>query len=263
LVKGLGADVNQIEPEYGRTALLCAAQEENVAVIRCLIKELAADVHITDLEGFSAVFAAISFGHLDVARYLINECGGDINQAKKDGFTPLYWAAQEGDVELVLTLVKELGADVNETDHEGSSPLHVAAECGNLDVVRALVKQLGADINTSDDRGYTPLMMASNGQHSEVIRWLIKYGADAQAAHHMYGTAADFSRARNAPVEQTAYLEAGANCANPGCSGAGLKKCSGCLEVYFCGSACIRAHWPAHKAECRRLRAEANAREDE
>jgi ankyrin repeat protein len=163
-------------------------------------------------------------------------------------------------VELVLTLVKELGADVNKANHGGSTPLHVAAERGNLDVVRALVKQLGADVNTSDKRGRTVLMSASIGQQDEVIRWLIKHGADAQASHQKYGTATDTSRDNAAPVEQSAYLEARANCANPGCSGAGLKKCSGCLEVFFCGPACIRAHWPVHKAECRRRSAEAKAK---
>jgi hypothetical protein len=25
------------------------------------------------------------------------------------------------------------------------------------------------------------------------------------------------------------------------------------LKVFFCGPACIRAHWPVHKAECKRI----------
>ena len=29
------------------------------------------------------------------------------------------------------------------------------------------------------------------------------------------------------------------------------KACSGCRSVAYCGSACQRAHWPAHKAECK------------
>jgi hypothetical protein len=76
-------------------------------------------------------------------------------------------------------------------------------------------------------------------------------------------TVANYSKEFGASAEQTAYLEARANCANLDCSGAGLKKCSGCLEVFFCGPACIKAHWPVHKAECRRRSAETKAREDE
>ena len=74
---------------------------------------------------------------------------------------------------------------------------------------------------------------------------------DAQASSQL-GTAADFSKHFGAPAEQTAYLEARTHCAKPGCGGAGLKKCAGCLEVFFCSSNCQVAHWPAHKADCKR-----------
>jgi hypothetical protein len=97
-------------------------------------------------------------------------------------------------------------------------------------------------------------MVASSKNHTEIVVWLIKHGADAQATHHQHGsTAADVSREYGAPVELTEYLEARAHCANPSCDGAGLKKCAGCLKVFFCSPECIRAHWPAHKAECKRI----------
>jgi hypothetical protein len=97
-------------------------------------------------------------------------------------------------------------------------------------------------------------MVASYLKHTEVVVWLIKHGADTQASlHSRFRTAADISRDYGGSAEQTAYLEARTHCANPGCTGAGLKKCAGCLKVFFCGPACIRAHWPAHKAECKRI----------
>jgi hypothetical protein len=96
-------------------------------------------------------------------------------------------------------------------------------------------------------------MAASYNKHTEVVVWLIKHGADAQASDLDGDTAADISKQEFAPAEQTAYLEARTHCANPGCNSAGLKKCAGCLKVFFCGPACIRAHWPVHKAECKRI----------
>jgi hypothetical protein len=92
-------------------------------------------------------------------------------------------------------------------------------------------------------------MMASHGKHDKVIRWLIRSGADAQAST-IDGTAVDVSRAAGAPVAQTQYLEAKAHCSNPGCSGAGLKKCTGCKQARYCGQTCQLAHWKAHKADC-------------
>jgi hypothetical protein len=96
-------------------------------------------------------------------------------------------------------------------------------------------------------------MAASGHKHTEVVVWLIKHGANAQASHQKNGTAADVSRQQGASTEQNECLEARTHCAKPGCDGAGLKKCAGCLKVFFCGPVCIRAHWPAHKADCKRI----------
>jgi hypothetical protein len=95
------------------------------------------------------------------------------------------------------------------------------------------------------------LIAASHHKHKVVVVWLIKHGADAQALLHQMSRKSIAKY--GAPTQQTEYLEARNHCANAGCDGAGLKKCAGCLKVFFCGPACIRAHWPAHKAECRRI----------
>jgi hypothetical protein len=108
----------------------------------------------------------------------------------------------------------------------------------------------GADINLATDGNITPLMIAALKMQPKIVRYLLKQGADAQKVHPEYGTAADAYILYDAPPEETAYFLARMHCANPSCANAGLKKCERCLEVYFCGSACIRAHWLAHKAEC-------------
>jgi hypothetical protein len=125
-----------------------------------------------------------------------------------------------------------------------------------MPVVQCLVKELGADVNQAKLNGATPLMVAVVAKHMEIAVWLLKHGGNAQASQSRHGTVADVSREYGVPAEQTAYLDARTHCANPGCTGAGLKKCAGCLKVFFCGPACIRAHWPAHKAECKRWGAE-------
>ena len=49
-------------------------------------------------------------------------------------------------------------------------------------------------------------------------------------------------------------------CAAPGCGPThGLRRCGGCAAVRYCSQACSRAHWRAHKVECRRVQAEAAA----
>jgi hypothetical protein len=58
---------------------------------------------------------------------------------------------------------------------------------------------------------------------------------------------ADVSRVADAPAHQ---FEAKAHCANPGCTGAGLRKCK---RARYCGQLCQLAHWPAHKGECKQI----------
>jgi hypothetical protein len=157
---------------------------------------------------------------------------------------------------VVRSLVKDLGADVNRRTKDGCTPLYIAAEMGHLDVVRFLVDDLGADVNEATKYGSTPLMTAAEGLRHDIVRYLLKRGADPQAAHHEFGAAGDMLQYRKAPAEETAYIQARTHCANPNCTNAGLKKCERCQKFYFCGLACIRVHWPVHKAECKAAVAE-------
>jgi ankyrin repeat protein len=212
--------------------------------------------------------AAALLGKVDLLRILIKELGADANQAifgsndpTLDGSIPLLVAAQYGHVAALRCLVKEFGAAINQAGNRGDTPLYIAAAIGHLCVVQCLVKEHGVDVNQATHNGFTPLMIASARKHTDIVVWLSKHGADAQAFLQGGSTAADVSRYKGAPAEQTEYLEARTHCANPGCDGAGLKKCAGCLKVFFCGPACIRAHWPAHKAECKRIAEAAASKE--
>jgi ankyrin repeat protein len=157
---------------------------------------------------------------------------------------------------MVLYLVKEVGADVNKANHEGTTPLYIAADEGDLALVQCLVKELKADVNQASLNGSTPLMIAASKKYAGIVRWLVKAGADTQATIAARDgspcTAATVSKHFGASAEQTAYLEAKTHCSHPGCSGAGIMKCTGCRQARYCGKACQLAHWKAHKADCRR-----------
>ena len=43
-------------------------------------------------------------------------------------------------------------------------------------------------------------------------------------------------------------------CSAEGCDNVGLKRCSACGRVQYCGTACQRRHWPQHKPLCLRMR---------
>jgi ankyrin repeat protein len=272
-----GADANQARSNGG-SPLYMAVASGNFDIVRCLVKNFGANVNQGVDRGKSAVNLAAEKNNLSMMRFLVMELGADINLQTKEGYTPLEIAAQMDFVDMVRCMVKELGADIINRGADGMTALHHAAQHGSLGVVRCLVKECGVDINQASHSGVTPLMFASvrrsvidSSQASdtegtlmraatarkpeEVAHWLLKNGADSMLRDRKYGTAVDVAKAFGASTEYTAYLKVRSHCANPFCDGAGLKKCAGCSEVYFCGAACIKAHWPAHKAECKRIAA--------
>jgi hypothetical protein len=190
----------------------------------------------------------------DVLSCLVKELGADVNQRDKHGWTALAAAAYLCRHDTARHLVEVLGANVSIGDNLDQTTLFSAAFQGQLDVVRVRFR-LGADINTANTFGIIPLMAATVRKRQEVVKWLVKAGAVTKIDEETM-SAAEISRAVGASAEQTAYLEAKAHCSSPGCSGAGIMKCTGSKQVRYCGKSCQLAHWKAHKADCRRWSAE-------
>jgi ankyrin repeat protein len=165
---------------------------------------------------------------------LVQDLGADVNLALENEATALHIATQNGHLATVQYLVRERGVDVNKARDDGATPLFIAACNSYLAMVRCLVKELGADVNKSMHDGATHLMASARYNYEGVVAFLIKYGANTQSSAYSLRTAADISRDYTGPSEQTQYLEARTHCANTGCDGAGVKKCAGCLKVYYC-----------------------------
>jgi hypothetical protein len=189
-------------------------------------------------------------GHLSVVRCLAAELGVDINLANRAGLTPLFLASHNEHLALIRYLVEELGANVNLPIQYGTTPLIIAVQEGQLAVVRCLVEELGADVNQAGKGGATALAIAASWSNHKIVALLMRHGSDPTLSLPTFGTAADISKFVGATAEQTAYLEAKMHCSNPGCGGAGLKKCTGCKQVRYCGKQCQLTNWPTHKNKC-------------
>jgi ankyrin repeat protein len=260
LVRELGADI-KLEYKGGDTPLCFAVKEGRLATVKCLVTEFGADVNQADtVDGRTPLMLAAYHEHLDVLSCLL-ELGADINKADNEGRTALLDSAALGRLAMISCLLKSR-ADVDQADIQGRPPLFWAAKHGHLAVVRCLLKH-EANVNHAAKLGPTPLMVASLGKHAEVVTWLIKAGADPQASIRISDgitrVAANLFRGVGASAEQTVYLEAKTHCSNTGCSGAGIKKCPACKQARYCGESCQLAHWKAHKADCKRWSAELKA----
>jgi ankyrin repeat protein len=218
------------------------------------VRELGANVNGTRSHGATPLYVAAQNDHLAVVRCLVNDLGADTSQAFGDGATPLHIAAQQGHLGVVRCMLGELGADVNQARHCGSTPLHIAARNGHLPVVRCLVKEFGADVDRVKNDGVTPLMIAASMKHENVVEFLLKYGANPQLSGPSYGTAADVSKiwgARWPSRRRTSTLGHTARCPNAAewepRSARGVLRC-----ITVRKRECQLAHWAAHKADCKR-----------
>jgi hypothetical protein len=208
-----------------------------------------------DFDGPLCVAAAL--GNVAEVRCLIKELGADVNRPDENGVSPVFYAAMKGQLTALLCLIQDFGADANRLNKRGITPMIAAASEGYQDIVRVLVRDFGADLNHAAQDGSTALMWASYGKHASLVKWLVKEGADTQASFVNGAGAAELSKVAGASSEQTAYLEAKTYCSNTGCSGAGIMKCTGCKQARYCGGQCQLAHWKAHKTDCKRWSAEA------
>ena len=112
--------------------------------------------------------------------------------------------------------------------------------------------------------GLGALVQLAEGSGDEHVRAAASRALDAiaralQTASQWQGSGSSTGRssveAAPAAVEGAAHPPR--TCAAPGCGATrGLKRCGGCGTVRYCSVECSRAHWRAHKAECRRVQAE-------
>jgi ankyrin repeat protein len=115
-------------------------------------------------------------GNSSKALELINDVT-NVNQKDIDNNTALYYAVSKGHLDVVRKLIAR-GADINIKNNElDKTALHTASVQGHINVVRELIAQ-GADINIQSKIKDTALIHAINYRHLDVVRELIAQGAD-------------------------------------------------------------------------------------
>jgi ankyrin repeat protein len=144
---------------WSRTALMEAAYEGHVSVVKLLLKK-GANPNL--YSGFGAIYplmyAAIR-GHVEVARTLIQH-GANLESENIDSETALIFATENNHTNVVRVLL-EAGASSNQ---EGWSrvPLLSAIYNENITIVDLLLEH-SADPNHKSERGgWTPLMAAAS-----------------------------------------------------------------------------------------------------
>lgn len=170
-----GTNVNEVDPDTGRTALHWAARENRGEIVALLL-EAKADVNALDRTGKGPLTLAAETGSVDATQRLV-DAGANVTARDQIGGTPLTWACGLGNAATVKILLDK-GADVSVVDVNGLTPLIWAAGIGKPETV-AVILEKKPDLNVKDGvTGDTALMRAVRSGKAESIKLLIVAGAD-------------------------------------------------------------------------------------
>ncbi|KAM6128001.1 LOW QUALITY PROTEIN: ankyrin repeat and EF-hand domain-containing protein 1 [Pterocles gutturalis] len=122
-----GANPNARNPATGRTALMEAAREGVLELVRGLL-ERGVDVNLFDLERHSAAHFAAKGGFFEILR-IISAYNGDLGLVALNGNTPLHYAA-EGGFANCCKFIGQRGCDPTWTNLLTKTPRAVAKDSG-------------------------------------------------------------------------------------------------------------------------------------
>ncbi|XP_036608522.1 ankyrin repeat and EF-hand domain-containing protein 1 [Trichosurus vulpecula] len=122
-----GANPNAINSSTGRTALMEAAREGEIDVVRGIL-ERGGDVNAYDNERQHASHFAAKGGYFDILK-LISAYNGDVGIIAMNGNTPLHYAAMGGFAEC-CKFISQRGCDLKWKNLDHKTPRNVAKEGG-------------------------------------------------------------------------------------------------------------------------------------
>ena len=187
------ADVNLTGGE-GETPLhlVCSNNDDEdvVVALACLLLEGGADVNRTNMDGRTPVLEACRRGHFSVLRLLVEQYGADIHVKDKYGvesFAVMFLGWLPCRMKVAQYLL-EHGASVTAMDRYGHTALHQSVKCGHLEMTRLLLKH-GADANQRYSDGSTMLHYCIRAFSSDdptfatIMQVLLEGGANTKLAN--------------------------------------------------------------------------------
>ncbi|KIY00451.1 uncharacterized protein Z520_04136 [Fonsecaea multimorphosa CBS 102226] len=140
------------------------------------------DINARTRREWTALMLAAEREDVNIVKTLLRAKGIDLNTTNKKGRTALHAASLCNRAEAVKELVSK-GAKIDVKDEDGRTAFLDAARLGYLDVLKILVRgkrgQAGADINqTTDNSEWSALHFAVRKKHVDVAKWLLEQGID-------------------------------------------------------------------------------------
>lgn len=185
MVKNLiknGCDLNSLCFEDFSPPLVLAARHGQFELVFFFVNEYPQLLESVDGRGQTALLWAAAENHLTILRFLISknanlEAATHNHEALCHGYTALCWASEKGHAAIVDTLLTA-GANAFVTGGPDKHlPIHLAIIHGHIDIVRTMLKHNRRLINAADIQQHTCLALAFHHRHADIIKLLFNEGA--------------------------------------------------------------------------------------
>ena len=155
---------NKNNHDIGLTALLMAAQHNDLAIVKELLPCQGIDINAVSNEGESALCMAILANNVELVELLLRDTRTNVNFLL-NGESLLYHCIIYDYADLVQTLIQDARV---EFQVDGESPLYFAAKHGCLDAALVLLRDVRTEVGRVSRYGFTALSTAVSNGHEDV-----------------------------------------------------------------------------------------------
>jgi ankyrin repeat protein len=180
LLKTTGINVNAQDKD-GKTALMWAVIKERLDIVdELLTKGAKSGINLQDKSGHSALILSCLDGNINIIKLLLKN-GADVNAQDNHKNTALIMAISSDKkdikiIKLILTYTKPEFIDIRVVGKNTALILAVL-NTRNLDIVNTIL-DYGANVNLQNNVGYSALESAAHAGDIDIVKTLINHGAD-------------------------------------------------------------------------------------
>ena len=162
---------------YGDTALLYAAQKNNVEIARRLLKVPQINVNVPDFDGITPFLVSIIHGNLDMIELFLQDGRCDVNLRTFDGRTAMHLAVTSGFHGIIRRMLSLI--NVFDCDLKANTVAHCACSTGDMETIEILMGDPRISFSILNDDGETPFMIACLVQkpnRMDIVRLMMRMG---------------------------------------------------------------------------------------
>ncbi|XP_078252923.1 ankyrin repeat and death domain-containing protein 1A-like [Rhinoraja longicauda] len=164
-----------LKDKHGMDAFLLAAWFGHLNILKTLV-EKGVDRKSTNEAGLNALHCAAQNNQISIVRCIVQDLLLNLNKPTQKGKLPYHVAAESGHLEMIEAL-KEYEYSTQDKDKEGNTALHLAAKNGHVTVLTELLKEWN-QIDDANEEGETAFYLAALERHHECMTLLLEAGSD-------------------------------------------------------------------------------------